>query len=68
MLVLTRKSGELVEIGNDIVVTVTEIMGSSVRLGIEAPRHISIRRPDAKRKSPTPQSAAPKAFTNPCCG
>ena len=58
MLVLTRKSGEMVEIGNDIVVTVTEIMGRSVRLGIEAPRHISIRRPDAKRKCPTPQSAA----------
>ena len=68
MLVLTRKSGELVEIGNDIVVTVTEIMGRSVRLGIEAPRHISIRRPDAKRKMPDPAKCCAKAFTNPCCG
>jgi carbon storage regulator CsrA len=60
MLVLTRKGGELVEIGNDIIVTVTEINGRCVRLGIDAPRHIAVRRPEAKRKSPPPPGAAPQ--------
>ena len=58
MLVLTRKSGELIEIGNDIRVRVTEIRGSCVRLGIEAPRYISVRRPEAKLKSANHQSGA----------
>ena len=43
MLVLTRKVGEKIIIG-DIVVTVTEIRGDRVRLGIDAPRSINIAR------------------------
>jgi carbon storage regulator CsrA len=50
MLVLTRKPGELIEIGSDIRVVLTEISGNRARLGIEAPRHISVRRPNAKQK------------------
>jgi carbon storage regulator len=44
MLVLTRKEGESVHIGGNIVVTVVATTGSRVRLGIEAPRNTSIRR------------------------
>ncbi|RLB95571.1 MAG: carbon storage regulator [Deltaproteobacteria bacterium] len=44
MLVLTRKSGEKITIGDDIVVTVLEIKGSQVKLGIEAPNGVSIHR------------------------
>jgi carbon storage regulator len=44
MLVLTRKSGQKIRIGDDIVVTVVETCGSTVRLSIEAPRHIPIMR------------------------
>jgi len=45
MLVLTRKSGEKVMIGDDVVVTILEVRGdNSVRLGIEAPRDRRIRR------------------------
>lgn len=44
MLVITRKSGERLRLGDDIVVTVLEISGSSVRLGIEAPAEVSIYR------------------------
>ena len=54
MLVLSRKSGEKLEIGDDIQVTVTEIGPHKVRLGIEAPRHVSIRRPEAKLKCAKP--------------
>jgi carbon storage regulator len=44
MLVLTRKSSQKILIGDDITVTVTRIDGGSVRLGIEAPRDLFIRR------------------------
>ena len=44
MLVLTRKSGERIAIGDNIVITVLEVQGKRIRLGIEAPRSISIRR------------------------
>ena len=37
MLVLTRKAGEQIRIGNDIVVTVLEVLGNKVRVGIDAP-------------------------------
>lgn len=44
MLVITRKLGERITIGDDIVVTLLEIRGSQARLGIDAPRDISIHR------------------------
>jgi len=44
MLILTRKLGERITIGNDITITLLEIKGSQVKLGIEAPQSISIHR------------------------
>lgn len=44
MLVLSRKIGEKVRIGTDIELTVIEIRGEAVRLGITAPRGIAIYR------------------------
>jgi carbon storage regulator len=44
MLVLTRKLMERLYIGDDICVTVVRLEGGQVRLGIDAPRHISIVR------------------------
>ncbi len=44
MLVLTRKPGERVLIGNDIVVTVLDVRGDGIRIGIDAPRGIRIQR------------------------
>ena len=44
MLVLTRKKGERVMIGDDIVVTVIDVRGDGVRIGFDAPRGISIQR------------------------
>jgi carbon storage regulator len=44
MLVLTRKYGQKIMIGDDIVITVLESRGDSVRIGIEAPEGISIKR------------------------
>lgn len=44
MLVLSRKPGERILIGNDIVVTVVRFQGGAVRLGIEAPRDFAVVR------------------------
>ncbi len=44
MLVLTRKSDESINLGDNITITVVEIKGNSVRLGIEAPSGLRIYR------------------------
>ena len=44
MLVLSRKRNESIVIDGSIVITVVEIRGDKVRLGIEAPREVSIHR------------------------
>jgi len=44
MLVLTRKPGEELIIGDEVRVRVLEIMGQKVRIGITAPRDVSIHR------------------------
>jgi len=44
MLVLSRKSGEKIRIGDDVAITVVRIGPNTVRLGIEAPRNMSILR------------------------
>jgi len=50
MLILTRKLGERIRIGDDINITLLEIKGSQVKLGIEAPRNISIHRQEIYEK------------------
>jgi carbon storage regulator CsrA len=44
MLVLTRKQGERIQIGQDVVITVVRTKGKSVRLGIQAPAHVPVLR------------------------
>lgn len=44
MLVLSRKKSESVVINDDIVITVVEVRGDKVRLGIQAPREIPVHR------------------------
>ncbi|MCE5273459.1 carbon storage regulator CsrA [bacterium] len=50
MLILTRKQGESVAIGDDIKVTVVEIQGKQVKLGVKAPREISVHRQEVYEK------------------
>jgi carbon storage regulator len=49
MLVLTRKLGEKILIGDDIVITVLDVRGDSIRIGVDAPRGISIQRAEILR-------------------
>ncbi|HET9517402.1 MAG TPA: carbon storage regulator CsrA [Actinoplanes sp.] len=50
MLVLTRRSGESVMIGDTVVVTVLEVRGDVIRLGIDAPRDIQVHREEIYRE------------------
>ncbi len=50
MLVLTRKFGEAIVIGNSITVTVMEVQGERVRLGVSAPAEVPIHREEVQRK------------------
>lgn len=44
MLVLTRRTNQSIVIGPDVTITVVEIRGEQVRLGISAPKHVSVHR------------------------
>ena len=44
MLILTRRVGETVMIGDDIEVTVLGVRGNQVRLGVKAPREVGVHR------------------------
>ncbi len=76
MLILTRRAGEALRIGDEIEVTVMAVNGSQVRIGINAPRDIAVDREEiaerkrrdrealaagAKSAKPTVAAAAPKA-------
>lgn len=44
MLIITRRPGEKIVLGDDITVTVMEVSGQTVRLGIDAPKELPIYR------------------------
>jgi carbon storage regulator len=50
MLILTRKSGEQIAIGDHIVITVLETKGNQVKLGIDAPRDVTVHRQEVYEK------------------
>jgi carbon storage regulator len=55
MLVLSRKRGQQIRIGNDIVITIVGVAGDKVRIGIDAPKTELIMRSellDPKRQQP----------------
>jgi carbon storage regulator len=50
MLILTRRVGETVVIGNDVDVTVLGVKGNQVRLGVKAPREVSVHREEIYKR------------------
>lgn len=54
MLVLSRKVGERILIGDQIAITVVRIAGQGVRLGIEAPQNLSVMREELAVRQPEP--------------
>ena len=54
MLVLTRKLGESIAIGDDIKVTIIEVKGKQVRIGIEAPQQTVVHREEIYQRCQYP--------------
>ena len=50
MLVLTRRVSERIQIGNDVTLTIVRIDGNKVRIGIEAPEHVKVKRDELAPK------------------
>jgi carbon storage regulator len=58
VLILTRRIGETVMIGDEVVVTVLRVKGNQVRLGVEAPKHISVQREEIFQRIKSEGAAA----------
>jgi carbon storage regulator len=50
VLVLTRRAGESLMIGDDVVITVLDVRGDVVRIGIKAPRSVQVHREEVYRE------------------
>jgi len=61
MLVLSRRAGESVVLGEDVVVTILEVRGDVVRVGIDAPRSVKVHRAEllAQLEETNRQAASP---------
>jgi carbon storage regulator len=58
MLIITRRPGEKILLGDDVIVEVIEVSGSSVRIGIDAPRSIPVYREEIWRSVKEENAAA----------
>ena len=62
MLILTRRMGETLMIGEDVTVTVLGVKGNQVRLGVNAPRNVAVHREEIFVRIKNEGEDAPEAF------
>ena len=61
MLILTRRIGEAVMIGDEVTVTVLRVKGNQVRLGVNAPKTVSVQREEIFHRIKQGEPEAPQA-------
>lgn len=57
MLVLSRRLGEVLKIGDDVELTILGVQGNQVRLGVEAPKHVAVDRAEIRARKDAGESA-----------
>lgn len=68
MLLLTRKLGENIRIGDDVKITIVEVKGNHVKLGIDAPPSIKVHREEIYERIQQERQRAGAAGTSPGSG
>ncbi|NVK75410.1 MAG: carbon storage regulator CsrA [Oceanospirillaceae bacterium] len=63
MLVITRHPGETINIGDDIEVTVLGIQGTQIRIGIKAPKKISVHREEIYKRIQAEKPKEPQSHS-----
>jgi len=67
MLILTRKPGQRVFVGSDIIVTVESVKGFQVRIGIDAPKHYKILREEVYEREIEENNRLISYLSKPIC-
>ena len=65
MLVLSRKLNQEITIGDNVTITVLKVKGNTVRLGIDAPRHIRVVRGELQQETEEQTAEVTVVFNNP---
>jgi carbon storage regulator len=65
MLILTRRVGEALMVGDEVTVTVLGVKGNQVRIGVNAPKHVSVHREEIYERIRAEQQAEPDGPAQP---
>ena len=65
MLVLTRRSGEWISIGDDVTVRVLSVKGDQVQIGVDAPRSVAVHRGEIREQILKETEAAQRSAQDP---
>jgi carbon storage regulator len=64
MLILTRRIGESLMVGDEVTVTVLGVKGNQVRIGVDAPKHVAVHREEIYQRIQQEKNADPDTIGN----